>query len=65
MAHLYVFFEMRFDLGTFYSGERSLPFGLLVPKSFLVKLSKSCCVAVLPAPKDLKDRENILYQSVS
>ena len=29
MAHLYVF-EMRFDLGTFDSGERSLPFGLLV-----------------------------------
>ena len=32
MAHLYVF-EMRFDLGTLDSGERSLPFGLLV--SFL------------------------------
>ena len=30
MAHLYVF-EMRFDLGTLDSGERSLPFGLLVP----------------------------------
>ena len=29
MAHLYVF-EMRFDLGTLNSGERSLPFGLLV-----------------------------------
>ena len=29
MAHLYVF-EMRFDLGTLDSGERSLPFGLLV-----------------------------------
>ena len=28
MAHLYVF-EMRFDLGTLDSGERSLPFGLL------------------------------------
>ena len=28
MAHLYVF-EMRFDLGTLVSGERSLPFGLL------------------------------------
>ena len=27
MAHLYVF-EMRFDLGTLDSGERSLPFGL-------------------------------------
>ena len=34
MSHLYVFFffffEMRFDLGTLDSGERSLPFGLLV-----------------------------------
>ena len=30
-AHLYVF-EMRFDLGTLDSGERSLPFGLLVLK---------------------------------
>ena len=29
MARLYVF-EMRFDLGTLDSGERSLPFGLLV-----------------------------------
>ena len=29
MVHLYVF-EMRFDLGTLDSGERSLPFGLLV-----------------------------------
>ena len=29
MAYLYVF-EMRFDLGTLDSGERSLPFGLLV-----------------------------------
>ena len=29
MAHLHVF-EMRFDLGTLDSGERSLPFGLLV-----------------------------------
>ena len=29
MAHLYVF-EMRFDRGTLDSGERSLPFGLLV-----------------------------------
>ena len=31
MAHLYVS-EMRFDLGTLDSGERSLPFGLLVFK---------------------------------
>ena len=31
MAHLYVF-EMRFDLGTLDSGERSLSFGLLFSK---------------------------------
>ena len=29
---IYMFFEMRFDLGTLDSGERSLPFGLLVLK---------------------------------
>ena len=28
---IYMFFEMRFDLDTLDSGERSLPFGLLVP----------------------------------
>ena len=27
---MFEFFEMRFDLGTLDSGERSLPFGLLV-----------------------------------
>ena len=27
---MYMFFEMRFDLGTLDSGERLLPFGLLV-----------------------------------
>ena len=27
---IYMFFEMRYDLGTLDSGERSLPFGLLV-----------------------------------
>ena len=27
---IYMFFEMRFDLGTLDSGERLLPFGLLV-----------------------------------
>ena len=35
MAHLYVF-EMRFDLGTLDSGERSLPFGLLVCCNLLI-----------------------------
>ena len=39
MAHLYVF-EMRFDLGTFDSGERSLPFGLLV-MVLIVKVTKT------------------------
>ena len=29
-----MFFEMRFDLGTLDSGERSLPFGLLVSVVF-------------------------------
>ena len=29
-----MFFEMRFDLGTLDSGERSLPFGLLVCNTF-------------------------------
>ena len=41
MAHLYVF-EMRFDLGTLDSGERSLPFGLLVLSSSC--LSVCCCL---------------------
>ena len=44
MAHLYVF-EMRFDLGILDSGERSLPFGLLViltvPRRFF------CCGSLL------------------
>ena len=29
---IYIFFEMRFDLGSLDSGERSLPFGLLVDR---------------------------------
>ena len=36
---IYMFFEMRFDLGTLDSGEPSLPFGLLV--SIPVRLAKS------------------------
>ena len=36
MAHLYVF-EMRFDLGILDSGERSLPFGLLVTVEILAQ----------------------------
>ena len=34
---IYMFLEMRFDLGTLDSGERSLPFGLLVTMSVFVK----------------------------
>ena len=30
---IYIFFEMRFDLGTFDSGERLLPAGLLVGRT--------------------------------
>ena len=33
---IYMFFEMRFDLGTLDSGERSLPFGLLVSSHFYI-----------------------------
>ena len=32
---IYMFFEMRFDLGTLVSGERLLPFGLLVETSHI------------------------------
>ena len=38
MAHLYVF-EMRFDHGTLDSGERSLPFGLLVYSYIIILIS--------------------------
>ena len=34
---IYMFFEMRFDLGTLDSGEQSLPFGLLVNTNFCMK----------------------------
>ena len=36
---IYMFFEMRFDLGTLDSGEQSLPFGLLVYNFDLGKAS--------------------------
>ena len=48
MAHLYVF-EMRFDLSTLDSGERSLPFGLLVHllgKTFSREFMKSLLFTV-------------------
>ena len=35
MARVYVFFEMRFDLGTLDLGERSLPFRLVVNNCFV------------------------------
>ena len=44
MAHLYVF-EMRFDLGTLDSGERSLPFGLLV--LFFIQKCRQCVTTLL------------------
>ena len=34
---IYMFFEMRFDLGTLDSGERSLPFGLLVKDAIVIR----------------------------
>ena len=34
---IYMFFEMRFDLGSSDSGERSLPFGLRVSENFRTK----------------------------
>ena len=49
MAHLYVF-EMRFDLGTLDSGERSLPFGLLVNTSLgtwqMLRHGKPCLIPI-------------------
>ena len=45
---IYMFFEMRFDLGTLDSGERSLPFGLLVSL-----FQKSCIVPFLLAGQKL------------
>ena len=39
---IYMFFEMRFNLGTLDSGERSLPFGLLVSSSERYFKCKSC-----------------------
>ena len=52
---IYMFLEMRFDLGTLDSGERLLPFGLLVCKKLVIKttkfdlclfLHKMCCKMV-------------------
>ena len=38
-----MFFEMRFDLGTLDSGERSLPFGLLVTCAIEMAIVLLCC----------------------
>ena len=35
---IYMFFEIRFDLGILDSGERSLPFGLLVYHVFIMEI---------------------------
>ena len=47
---IYMFFEMRFDLGTLDSGEQSLPFGLLVIHSrallFEGNVSLKVCILV-------------------
>ena len=53
MAHLYVFFLMRFDFGTLDSGERSLPFGLLVFISFL---KTTGCKSIFDTPYSFHDR---------
>ena len=44
-----MFFEMRFDLGTLDSGERSLPFGLLVCffiDWFFISLTQFTCLVL-------------------
>ena len=38
---IYMFFLIRFDLGTLDSGERALPFGLLVIKYFVNRTSST------------------------
>ena len=63
MAHLYVF-EMRFDLGTLDSSERSLPFGLLVSISDANVIHREICVkdfSGTTAPRILKFGTNVGY----
>ena len=50
---IYMFFEMRFDLGTSDSGERSLPFGLLVDYAYRL-------FAALNDPTLMVDSTNII-----
>ena len=38
---IYIFFEMTFDLGTLDSGERLLPFGLLVSRTLATAVKNS------------------------
>ena len=46
---IYMFFEMRFDLGTLDSGERSLPFGLVVSRTLRL-LPYLMCATSEPDP---------------
>ena len=68
---IYMFFEMRFDLGTLDSGERSLPFGLLVylyrtpmvdPFSCIIFDFKTLILTIAFAlmPENVAVRHNIL-----
>ena len=55
---IYMFFEMRFDLGTLDSGERSLPFGLLV--WFLINHeSGNFFKATMMALSSIKDKDSL------
>ena len=54
---IYMFFEMRFDRGTLDSGERSLPFGLLVSIFTLFEFPSVLFMLVSSSPS------NILVQS--
>ena len=53
---IYMFFEMRFDLGTLDSGERSLPFGLLVDSVPQLPKIKSLLPGYPSSPKPLFGR---------
>ena len=56
-----MFFEMRFDLGTLDSGERSLPFGLLVTYLYAfydsIKIDMSLQFDFLPISVRKSDKE--------
>ena len=59
---MFLFFEMRFDFGTLDSGERSLPFGLLV---FSLREIEVICVSIfagLPFPSRQSFRVILLLE---